>query len=53
MIEDKLKISAEKLPVPQSTFQNIVEIMALKPKCICHWKWIRWRIVCAFTTPKR
>ena len=53
MIEDKLKISAEKLPMPQSTFQNIVEIMALKPKCTCHWKWIRWRIVRAFATLKR
>lgn len=25
MIEEKLKVSAEKLPVPQSTFEHVVE----------------------------
>lgn len=35
MIEEKLKIAAEKLPVPQTTFESIAEKAAQKPKDKC------------------
>lgn len=38
MIEEKLKMAAEKLPVPQTTFKNILERAAENTKDKCVWK---------------
>mgnify|MGYP003292487042 CR=1 FL=1 len=34
MIEEKLKMAAEKLPVPQTTFKNILERAAQKESAL-------------------
>lgn len=34
MIEEKLKIAAEKLPVPQTTFESIIERAAQRDRAL-------------------
>lgn len=45
MIEEKLKIAVEQLPVPQTSFKSIVERAAQKPKEKRRWEGISGQIM--------